>query len=322
MLDATPDCIKLLSTDGRVLSMNRAGCLALDVPEDSDFGMPWLPLLSQSVRQVGAEALRAAALGHNARFPGQSQSSDEIKYWDNLLTPITDETGAVQSILCVSRDVTVKTTLEKELEAVINREKLLSREMQHRIKNLFAVVSALITISEKEANGSGGAGAPTKILREKVAALSRASDVAFSSPDLDGSSTKNSQFDISSLIASVMKPYGDHVQRVGEPAFISYQSLTTIALFLHELATNSIKYGALSADDGRVTLLWTQDDQDLGLTWSESGGPPVTAASHTRQGFGTEMVDQIVRSAGGRVERTWPENGLITKLHLPNSASH
>jgi PAS domain-containing protein len=74
MLDARPDCIKVLSVDGKLLTMNRAGCLALNVPEESKFGMPWLPLLPEDVRQLGMEALQKAAQGHSARFPGRSES--------------------------------------------------------------------------------------------------------------------------------------------------------------------------------------------------------------------------------------------------------
>jgi PAS domain-containing protein len=87
MLNATPDCIKLLSVDGLLLTMNRAGCAALGVPEDSSFGMPWLPLLSEDVHAVGGAALRQAAGGQSARFPGRSESPGGVVYWDNLLTP-------------------------------------------------------------------------------------------------------------------------------------------------------------------------------------------------------------------------------------------
>lgn len=115
MLDATPDCIKVLSPDGRLLAMNKAGCLALNVPEDSEFGMPWLPLLPDSVHELGQKALQTAIGGHNARFPGMSISSDGLRYWDNLLNPFVDASGNVLSILCVSRDITATTELKQKL---------------------------------------------------------------------------------------------------------------------------------------------------------------------------------------------------------------
>lgn len=317
MLDATPDCIKVLSVDGRLLTMNRAGCLALGVPEDSEFGMAWLPLLPEAVHQPGLEALRRASDGHSARFPGQSHSPEGTRYWDNLLTPVIDASGRVLSVLCVSRDVTEKTQLEKELEDAISREKLLSREMQHRIKNLFAVVSGLIHISEKEAAGEDAPQAVTNILRAKLQALSRASDAVFSG--FETSNGAASQVDLCSLVRSVLQPYAGRCRLIGDPASASLDEMTTLALFLHELATNSVKYGALGADGGNVVVRWATDGGELELTWTESGGPPVAAAP-TRRGFGSEMVDRIVASAGGRVSRAWQREGLIAELRLPKAA--
>jgi len=317
MLDATPDCIKVLSVDGKLLTMNRAGCLALNVPEDSDFGMPWLPLLPEDVHELGKEALKKGAEGQSARFPGRSEAPDGLMYWDNLLTPLVDASGRVLSILCVSRDVTAKTKLERELEASIDREKLLSGEMQHRIKNLFSVVAGLIVIAEKEAAKENTPDTATHILRGKLEALSRASDAVFSQGVIgDGNS---GQADLEPLIRSVLKPYGDRCLVGGPQASISRKIMTTFALFLHELATNSVKYGALSIDGGDVTVRWKLNDDMLDLTWIETGGPAISE-SPQRQGFGSQMVDRIIQSAGGRVNRTWRTEGLVADLHLPNPA--
>jgi two-component sensor histidine kinase len=317
MLDATPDCIKVLSVDGMLLTMNRAGRLALNVPEDSEFGMPWLPLLPEDVHQLGMEALQKAAQGHNARFPGKSESPTGLIYWDNLLTPLVDPSGHVLSILCVSRDVTAKTKLERELEDSINREKLLSAEMHHRIKNLFSVVAGLIIIAEKEAAKDSIPDTATGILREKLGALSRASDAAFSGVAIgDGDA---GQADLGILVRSVLQPYGDRCLIGGDQASISRKAMTTFALFLHELATNSVKYGALSSDGGNVTVRWTANGETLDLTWIETGGPRISALPE-RQGFGSEMVGRIVRSGGGIITRTWRPEGLVADLHLPNLA--
>ena len=314
MLDATPDCIKVVSTDGTLLTMNRAGCQALGVPEDSEFGMPWLPLLPDEVHALGLEALREANEGRNARFPGKSLSADETRYWDNLLTPLVDASGRVLSILCVSRDITTKTLLERQLEEAIDREKLLSREMQHRIKNLFSVVSGLIVIAEREAASADMPQAVTTILRDKLVTLSRASDAVFAQ-GLDGDGNAET-VDLGAVVRSVLQPYGDSCTVIGSPAPIPRTAMTTFALFLHELATNSVKYGALGMDDGNVTVRWARNGAMLNLTWIETGGPTIFS-SPERRGFGSEMVDRIVRSAGGSVNRTWRTEGLVADLHLP-----
>lgn len=316
MLDATPDCIKVLSVDGELRTMNRAGCHALDVPEDSDFGMPWLPLLPADVRESGLEALREAAQGRTARFPGKSLSPTEVRYWDNLLTPLVDVSGRVFSILCVSRDVTAKTYLERELEEAIGREKLLSREMQHRIKNLFSVVSGLIFIAEKEAVAGNAPDSAIAILREKLGALSRASDAVFSDTYFEESEVSHA--DLGMLVASVLQPYGERCSTTGEPCSILRRITTSLALFLHELATNSVKYGALGAEDGHVTVRWARGAETLDLTWTETGGPEIAIESRHR-GFGSNMVDRLVKAAGGSVDRIWKADGLVVDLHLPRS---
>lgn len=107
MLNISVDCIKLIAPNGNLLHMNRAGCLALGVDQDSGFGMPWLPLLPEDVWNEGTTALEQARKGAFSRFPGRSVvPGQDTQYWDNMLTPILDADGKTTAILCVSREVT------------------------------------------------------------------------------------------------------------------------------------------------------------------------------------------------------------------------
>lgn len=118
MLDGSVDCVKLLTPDGLITHMNRAGCLALGVPVDSDFGMPWLELLPSDTRRRGRRALARTQQGRTARFRGRSETkAGEVQYWDNILTPAIDEDGTVTAILCVSRNVTEQRRVESRLRA-------------------------------------------------------------------------------------------------------------------------------------------------------------------------------------------------------------
>ena len=104
MLDASVDCIKLLSLDGHVLHMNRAGCLALGVsPTETEFGMSWHTLLPEEVRDACLNAFAEAKQGKTSRFVGMSQVANEpVAYWDNMLSPVFNEYGQVKEILCVT----------------------------------------------------------------------------------------------------------------------------------------------------------------------------------------------------------------------------
>lgn len=311
MLDASVDCIKVITVDGRLMTMNRAGCIALGVPEDSAFGMPWLPLLPSVVHAAGAQALEEARHGRTARFPGKSEMGGETRYWDNLLTPVADDAGKVQIILCVSRDVTVKTLLERKLEEAIEREQLLAQEMRHRVKNLFAVVFGLISLSEKEA--SQNADVP-RLLREKLASFSRVSDAVFEPSSIGNIDLDH--VDIGLVVSSVLRPFENKYRAEGPPCAVPRARLTPLILFLHELATNSIKYGAFSADGGTVHITWPVEGGCVALKWSEVCEAPVPEPARDR-GFGTEMVEHLARSIGGAVTREWAKNGLVTELRFP-----
>lgn len=109
MLDVSVDCIKLIALDGTIVHMNKAGCQALGISEDTGFGMPWLELLPEDVRAAGNQALVTARAGEFVRFPGKSVlPGRNPQYWDNMLTPVVDPGGAATAILCVSREVTAE----------------------------------------------------------------------------------------------------------------------------------------------------------------------------------------------------------------------
>ena len=118
MLKYSVDCIKLIGTDGALEYMNRAGCLALGVPEsERKFGMSWLELLPEDVRQTGQAKLKAAIHGATTRFPGRSVDADgSIAYWDNLLTPVNDPRTNERKVICVSRNVTQEVIARAQLE--------------------------------------------------------------------------------------------------------------------------------------------------------------------------------------------------------------
>lgn len=126
MLDASVDCIKMLTPNGHVTHMNRSGCIALGVPVNKKkFGMPWLNLLPEPIQNSGQHALQQASKGKTARFDGMSVLDGQLpQYWDNILTPVLDEAGSTQSILCVSRNISQQKVVEKQLQQVIEQDEL------------------------------------------------------------------------------------------------------------------------------------------------------------------------------------------------------
>lgn len=139
MLNASVDCIKILTPEGNVTHMNRSGCLALGVPlDDKKFGMPWLELLSEEVRPAGRQALLRAMNGHTARFSGISLLDEQDpQHWDNILTPITNDVGQTENILCVSRDISQQKVIEGRLQQVIELDDLTGLYSRRAFSKIF-----------------------------------------------------------------------------------------------------------------------------------------------------------------------------------------
>jgi two-component sensor histidine kinase len=89
----------------------------------------------------------------------------------------------------------------------------------------------------------------------------------------------------------------------------------TIAMVLHELATNAVKYGALSVPSGRLFVEWSRDETQLVIRWSEAAGPPVEPPS--RQGFGTRVVGRVVNDLNGKLQLDWNSEGVACEIIVP-----
>ena len=191
---------------------------------------------------------------------------------------------------------------------------LLAGEMSHRVKNLLAIAAALTTISSRSA-------ATTKdMAREltgRLTALGRAHDLVRPLPAAQGKAAL-----LGDLMSLLLAPYDEMgafsgrirvaVERMG----VGESAATALALVIHELATNSMKYGALSDECGTLDVSSTTEDGDVCLRWLERGGPPVKAPPAT-SGFGSSLVERSVsRQLGGSIDYDWSEGGLIVTVRM------
>jgi PAS domain S-box-containing protein len=197
---------------------------------------------------------------------------------------------------------------------------LLSRELAHRIKNIFAVVVGLVSLEARRMPEHRGF---AEALTETLRALGRAHE--FVRPA--GGDTRES---LKGLLEVLFAPYSagraGRVEVSGEDAAISARAATPLALVFHELATNSAKYGALSAAEGRVTLDITHQGDTLQLLWREHGGPPPPADLPAAQpggdtGFGSRLVEMSVTGQlGGSWVRRFEAEGLVVDLTISRQA--
>lgn len=187
----------------------------------------------------------------------------------------------------------------------------LQRELNHRVKNTLANVMAIYHMTLRQSSSLPDFATS---FEGRLTALSRVHH------SLTISSEPRSLMEIASV---VLDPYRSRSpERVvidGPHCTVTPQLAVTLALCLHELATNAAKYGALLVPQGSVTLVWAFEGDWLRLCWSESHGPPVGVRS--RRGYGTSFIESATRGGlGGRVEFRFNSSGLVCEMLLPETA--
>ncbi len=194
-------------------------------------------------------------------------------------------------------------------------DEIMSRELSHRIKNIFAVISGLIGLSARHVPASR---IFADELRQRIAALGRAHE--FARPHSEQSRTTVESSTLHGMLREMLRPYpaldAGRIVIVGDDTPIDDRGATPLALVYHELATNSAKYGALSADEGRIDIASRVSGDDVVVDWVEQGGPAVSGAP-ANHGFGTKLVEMsVVKQLGGAIDRQWNEDGLAIRLKL------
>jgi PAS domain S-box-containing protein len=209
-----------------------------------------------------------------------------------------------------------------EQKLALEEREIISQELAHRIKNIFAVIAGLIQFTARANPGFATVAAD---LRQRITALGRAHD--FVRPHSAQSRPSAQQDSLRGLLGDLFEPY----QQPGQPRIliegddlaVDDRSATPLALLFHELATNATKYGALSTQTGTVTVAITQDEETVRLCWTERDGPMLDQSAGGVGGFGSQLIElSAVRQLGGKVQRDWKPEGLVVTVDVPRVAFH
>jgi PAS domain S-box-containing protein len=232
---------------------------------------------------------------------------DGQKRWLRISAAPVEDTEAVEHAVVIVEDVTAGKQAEEERE-------LLLGELNHRVKNLFAVVRSLVS------QGSDGPEVEEykNTLLGRLDALVRSHTLAIES--------RWRSIDLATLAARALEPYAtgsaDAIQIKGEPLKLEARHALSLSLTLHELATNSVKYGALFEPEGRLSLTWRILRDGTGsraeLLWDERGGPAVRPPQ--RRGFGTKLIAHVFGyDLQGDAEMEFRPEGLRVRAWFPVS---
>ena len=300
--------IFMVSFDGEIMNWSRGAERILGYTPDEAIGMHVSALFTPS--DVSAGSVEAEL--DKARRTGRAEDSrwhvrkNGERFWANGATMLLDE-PELSGLLKVMRDETASKLADEQRVLLLN-------ELNHRIKNTLATVQS---IAEQTLRASDADPATRHNLTARLIAISEAHNVLVEE-NWAGA-------DLQTIVAMALAPHqqpGRQIVIDGPPVRLSPQQAVTMALRLHELATNALKYGALSQDHGSVRVTWNLSQDGRGarsmtLLWEESGGPVVEPPQ--RHGFGSRLMTG--QEGAGNVRVEYLPGGVRCAIELPLSSA-
>lgn len=304
ILDAQLEMVCRFRSDGTILFVNRAYARTLgQEPAELTGRNLWQHVSDEDHDHVSAMLERLTPQSPELTIENRFETATGPRWtlWRNHALEF-DAQGNWQVAQSTGIDITERKQLEEQLELLVG-------ELNHRVKNTLMVVQAM---AHQTFRGSSLPSAPVGAFNERIAALSAAHDAL--------SRTNWTGVPLAEIVRNglLIWGHGDAQLETGGPAVtVSSTATVSLVMVLHELATNALKYGALSTSTGKVAVIWCiAADGAVVLDWRESGGPPV--CKPMRKGFGSRLVsDAIPRQLGGAVQLDYDPQGVRCRITIP-----
>lgn len=298
VLDQTHDCIKLLNLEGIIQYVNRQGALAMELSSPSELvGQSYLERWPADLRPVLEAALAAARDGELGRFTAsRPQPNGSPSWWDVTVSPVRAPSGAIIHFVTIAREMTAEMLERERVEAI-------SLEMRHRLKNALTVASGIVMLSAR------GRPEVSAFANEIAARLGQLASIEalILDPDADKS--------LAQMVPALAEAYGSNAGLVFgtlPDVQLNDQGMQALALCCGELATNSLKYGALR-NGGRVRIDGEMRDGLVELSWCED-----TEFGTARPGGqGLRLIERLIGTAGGTFRREIDAGQMRATMTLP-----
>lgn len=310
IVETSADAILTKDLDGVITSWNQGATELFGYEAGEAIGRP-VTMLIPADRQAEEAKIQSRIRAGERVEPYETvrlrRDGTLIDIWLSV-SPLKDSTGAIVGASKIARDITERNRAREQ-------ERLLIREMNHRIKNLFALASSIISLSARDA------ASPQDLktqATERLAALARVHSLALSRHGSDHG-TVAMPTTLHALVKAILAPYADgdggRIRLSGDDLALSPSATTSFALLVHEFATNAAKYGALSSERGKIAIDTRQQGDRLLFTWTERGGPAVTAPS-SAEGFGGYLAKATVKTLEGQIAHSWDADGVTVRLDV------
>ena len=290
------------------LEMDERACALWDVVPDGDITFADL---SEKIHPSDRDRIRAAFMSTRAivgpfEIDFRTLIDSKVR-WISARGRGSDEDIINHVMMGVFLDVTDRKQAEESNE-------LLAGEMSHRVKNLLTIASVLARITSRSSSDVEDMASQ---LVNRLGALGRAHDLVRPLPGQQGTAAL-----LGDIFTVLLTPYDDGEAfggriRIAVPRMgIGENAATSLALIVHELATNSLKYGSLSSKDGVLNVSGSVEDDRVHIVWTEQGGPSIEKDAD-QQGYGSKLVRGTVEgSLGGTISYDWATTGAIVKLDI------
>ena len=312
IVESSDDAILAKDMNGVIITWNKGAERLFGYTPEEVVGQPILMLIPPD------------RLDEEPKILSRIRSGERIDHYETIrrrkdgslvdvslsVSPIRSLDGRIVGASKIARDITERRLADE-------RQRLLLREMNHRVKNLFTVAISLVTLSARSAATPAELAAS---VAARLEALSRAHALTIQS--VSGETVETEQATtLHALIRTLVAPFENNpdssrVRIEGVDVPVSGNAATSLSLLLHEFATNATKYGALSTPEGTIDILCADEGERFVLTWAEHDGPNIQSEP-VAEGFGTLLSKATARGQlGGDIEREWRPQGLFLRLSV------
>ena len=299
IVDYSDDAIVSKNLDGVITSWNKGAERVFGYAAEEAIGQPITIVIPKDrqdeERTILTRIRRGELIDH---FETVRQRKDGSLIVISLtVSPVKSASGKIVGASKIARDISAQKRTQEQIAS-------LAREAEHRSKNLLANVLATVRLSHSETVQG-----LKQAIEGRIRALANVHSLFVQ--------TRWIGAELSAIARQELAPYFEKVEgraRIDGPqVLLEPNAAQSIAVILHELATNAAKYGALSSADGRIDLSWSHElNGRLELRWSEIGGPPVKTP--TRDGFGGQIIKQLTGQMNGKTQFDWRVEGLDCKI--------
>jgi PAS domain S-box-containing protein len=315
IVESSDDAILTKDLNGLVTSWNAGAQRLFGYTAEEVLGKP-VTILIPHDRQ-----------GEEPRILAQIRRGERVEHYETVrrrkdgrlieislsVSPVRNGNGRITGASKIARDITERKRAEE-------RQRLLMREMEHRLKNMFALSGSVISLSARTASTPRELAAA---VQQRLQALARAHALSLPRTIEDAEHLQKAT-SLRDLVESIVAPFdlrtgggASVIEIAGCDMPITGGSVSSFALLLHEFATNAAKHGALSVPGGRVAIDCDVIDDRLVLVWRERGGPRIEGPPE-HNGFGALLSRTIVRGhLHGEITHDWSEEGLTIRLAVP-----